>query len=130
MTNNSSAFTFTVHGSLPNKIECIKAIRSLTGLGLKQAKDASELIGKPQTYEIDSNLINTYPDPTRELESQFLILRNNGIEVADPVFKLLEELRKIGAAALLQGEDELANGILQLVLVEKLRRGPGIPGAR
>jgi hypothetical protein len=44
--------------------------------------------------------------------------------VGEPAWKIIEELRKLGSQALLQGEDDLANEILQLVLAEKLRRKP------
>ena len=105
-----------------NKVTVIKAIRSLTGLGLKEAKDASEVVGKAQTFDLQS--MSSYANPSQFIEEQIRILRNEGVEVGEPVHRLLEELRKLGASALLQGEDELANEILQLVLAEKLRRKP------
>lgn len=114
-------FTITCPNTLPNKVEVIRSIRTLTGLGLKEAKDASEKYG-PQTFDIKESNFATFYDPQRGIEEQFRILRANGVEVGEPVFKILESLRKLGADALLQGEDELANEILQLVLVEKLRR--------
>jgi hypothetical protein len=92
-------FSFTIpKAPLINKVAVIKAIRTLTGLGLKEVNT---------DYEIDN---------------QLQILRSYGVEVGDPICRLIEELRKLGSQALLQGEDELANEILQLVLAEKLRR--------
>lgn len=117
-------FTFTCpqqYGQTGNKIAVIKAIRSLTQCGLKDAKDTSERPG-PQTMDINLQAFASYPDPNAAIEDQFRILRNEGVEVGDSVFKILAELRSLGAQALLQGEDELANEILQLVLAEKLRR--------
>ena len=104
---------------LRNKVLCIKAIRMLTGLGLKEAKDVSDMFNG-QTQKLT---ISTYfcTDQTG-IDEQFRILRAEGIEVYDPVSKIIEELRRLGSQALLHGEDELANEILQLVLVEKLRR--------
>ena len=61
-------------------------------------------------------------DPERFTEEHFRILRQENVQVGPPVHKILEELRRLGSQALLQGEDELANEILQLVLAEKLRR--------
>jgi len=99
-----------------NKVSVIKAIRSLTGLGLKDAKDASERIGTPQMFACTCSGQNEYYEACRTLTAE-------GVEVGGAIEKLLTELRKLGSDALLQGEDELANEILQLVLAEKLRRG-------
>jgi len=118
-----SKFEITINGPLGNKIAVIKAIRTLTGLGLKEAKDASERKG-PQLLDLDFPGLTRYPNPNVEMENQFRILRAEGVLVGEPVHKLLEELREIGAQALRMGEDELASEILQLVLAEKLRRKP------
>lgn len=115
-------FTITCPASIPNKIEVIKTIRILTGLGLKEAKDASELVGVQQTFDIHNSVFSGYPNPQTVIEEQLKILARNGVEVGEPAFMILESLRKLGSQALLQGEDELANEILQLVLAEKLRR--------
>ena len=116
-------FSFTIpNAPLLNKVAVIKAIRTLTGLGLKEAKDASERALTPQTFEFSGSLFLPHINTDYEIDSQFRILRSYGVEVGDPVYKLIEELRKLGSQALLQGEDEFANEILQLVLAEKLRR--------
>ena len=115
-------FTITCPPSLSNRIEVIKAIRVLTGLGLKEAKDASEVSNRPQTFDIRLSNFTSYMNPQAEIEAQLRILSRNGIEVGEPVFMILEDLRKLASQALLQGEDDLANEILQLVLAEKLRR--------
>lgn len=104
--------------SLPNKVAVIKALRTLTGLGLKEAKDASEIWNKHQVFSIS----NVYCTSDAERDQQFKILASNGVQVSGPISVLLDELRKIASRALEQGEDELANEILQLVLAEKLRR--------
>ncbi len=98
-----------------NKIEVIKALRTLTGFGLKEAKDASE---NSQLMVYDAKVTSG-----ALYEEQCRILRNNGVEVGPPVASVLQDLRDLGAQALKMGEDELANEILQLVLAEKLRRG-------
>lgn len=116
-------FDITINGPLGNKIAVIKAIRTLTGLGLKEAKDASERRGS-QTLTLDNAGLSHYPDPEAMMESQFRILRSEGVDVGEPVHKVLQELRELGAKALQMGEDELASEIFQLVLAEKLRRKP------
>lgn len=102
-----------------NKVAVIKAIRTLTGLGLREAKDACERVGTRQTFPCTLNGGSDHP----LYEEQCRILRSEGIDVGAPVQRILQELRSLGSQALLQGEDELANEILQLVLAEKLRRG-------
>lgn len=101
---------------MKNKVAAIKAIRELTDLGLKDAKDVSESSGVSHTFSLRSNISED------EINNNCRILRAEGFKVGEPVFELIEDLRKLGSQALLQGEDELANEILQLVLVEKLRR--------
>jgi hypothetical protein len=99
-----------------NRVAVIKAIRVLTGMGLKEAKDASERLGVVQMF-------NTPPGITQFVfEDAWRTLQREGVEVGGAIEKILSDLRKLGAEALTQGEDELANEILQLVLAEKLRR--------
>jgi len=121
--NTDRKFTITCPASIPNKVEVIKTIRTLTGLSLKDAKDASE-ITTPQTFTVLGNILTTHANPDIEIDRQFQLLRNNGVEIGPSVFRILDDLRRLGSQALLQGEDELANEILQLVLAEKLRRKP------
>jgi hypothetical protein len=113
--SNSLKITFAAPASMPNKVAAIKAIRGLTGLGLKEAKDASERSGR-QTFALTGGMTRVY------YEEQTRILVNEGFAVGHGAVMLVEELRKLGIQALEQGEDELANEILQLVLAEKLRR--------
>jgi len=92
-------------------------------LGLLEAKNAVERLGVAQTFPI-AYKFSQRPDFRLEFENQCRILSQNGFKVGDPINELLDELRKLGSQALTQGEDELANEILQLVLSEKLRRQP------
>lgn len=111
-----SSFTIVPTSTVTNKVTAIKALRILTNLGLKEAKDAVENVGKAQTFRCPPGLADSM------VEQGLRDLQNNGIEVQGTGMFIVEELRKLGAQALLQGEDELANEILQLVLAEKLRR--------
>ena len=115
------SYTMT-NGVGQNKVAVIKSIRTLCGLGLKEAKDTSEAYGQ-QTLVIDLRY-NSVAVGNEDLfiEEQFRVLRQNGCEVGPSVHLILQELRDLAASALEQGEDELANEILQLVLAEKLRR--------
>jgi len=105
-----------------DKIAVIKAIRSISGLGLKEAKDASECgecrilpVSMPTWSDEDE-------DKKKYLHEQRRILEINGCTLGPSVRDILQSLRELGSAALVQGEDELANEILQLVLAERLRR--------
>ena len=112
----------TTHGG---KIAAIKAIRLLTGYGLKEAKDLSEMPGlhNINIYLAHNSGISSGGE-NMFVEEQCRILRQNGCEVGPSVNLILQQLRDLGADALKQGEDDLANEILQLVLAEKLRRKP------
>jgi len=122
--NMTDKISIICPGAYTNKVSVIKAIRMLSGWGLKEAKDASEVTNKSLVFDLARHNFNGYLDPEQEIENQYKILRGQGCQVGEPVHKILEELRKLGSDALLQGEDELANEILQLVLAEKLRRKP------
>ena len=103
-----------------NKITVIKALRTFSYLGLKDAKDMSE------TPNVVHHVPVLMPEHmTTELEEQFRIMRVEGCKVGSPVHEILANLRTLATEALNHNEDELANEILQLILVEKLRRGPG-----
>ena len=120
-------FVITCPRDYPNgdKVSVVKAIRILTGMGLKDSKDASEVWEREQHFNISyMGNFTSGGSIDVEIENQFRILRNAGVKVGDPVHILLQSLRSLGAQALDQGEDELANEILQLVLAEKLRRKP------
>jgi len=123
MSDRSFSMCIGLLAAQTQRVEVIKAIRMLTGLGLKEAKDASERQGE-QHFDIHRTNFVSYGNPDTEIENQFRILRNNGISVGDSIQRLLQSLRDLGAEALKQGEDDLASEILQLVLAEKLRRKP------
>ena len=107
------------YGAGQSKIEVIKALRSISYMGLKEAKDMSELAG-PHTFTVN---MRTASDPGREFEEYCRILRSNGCAVGPTINKILQSLRELGSEALRLGEDEIANEILQMVLAEKLRKG-------
>ena len=122
MTYAGKSFAIISNSNLVNKVSVIKAIRELTFLGLKEAKDASEVCASQILYFHAS--IDQKSNPEYFVEEQFKILRANGVKVGSPVHDILEDLRNLATDALKIEEDELANDILQLVLAEKLRRKP------
>jgi len=120
---SNKKFSITCPPTYTNKVAVIKAIRMLTGLGLKEAKDASERSGS-QTFDLYPSNFSSYGNPDSMIEEQFRILRSENVQVGEPIHKILQSLRELGSQALQLGEDEFANEILQLVLAEKLRRNP------
>lgn len=123
MTSFTVSFPVQYLGS-HSKIDVIRAIRFLTNISLKEAKDLSESCSQNTLKHnfLVNNISNSYSSQDAFIEEQYRILRNNGCKVDGSAVIIIEELRNLGARALLQGEDELANEILQLVLAEKLRR--------
>jgi hypothetical protein len=111
--------SFVAPVSITNRVAAIKAIRYLTGLGLKEAKDASERAGNRQHFNLAAGITQSV------FEEQTRILRSEGFDVTPSALFILEKLRELGSQALLAGEDELASEILQFVLAEKLRRSAG-----
>ena len=114
------------YGGTNNKVTVIRTIRCLNYMGLKEAKDLCE------TQGTHSLTVNLQPDSSAAgiandeayFEELCRILRNNGCVVGPSVHLILQSLRDLAAEALKQGDDDLANEILQLVLAEKLRRKP------
>ena len=100
-----------------DKVKAVKSMRTLFGLSLKESVDAVSVIGRTQSFALDM------PNITDDaVEHEFKKLRVLGANIGDSVHMLLNNLRELAAQALAMHEDELANEILQLVLVEKLRR--------
>ena len=119
-----SKFTIICPNSYTNKVLVIKTLRELAGLGLKEAKDASETL-TPQHFNIAGSLFFQFTNSAaadNRIEDLFRILRIEGVKVGGAVHSLLDELRELAQRSIDQEEDELANEILQLVLAEKLRR--------
>lgn len=121
---NGSNLRLVVPHTQANKVTAIKAIRMLTGLGLKEAKDVSDRPG-----EVVVQLEHRFWGPdasfyTKEYEENARDLRNMGYEVGSNIHMLLQDLRNLAAKALEQGEDDFANEVMQMVLAHKLKNLP------
>lgn len=79
--SNSLSGSYTTSTSTPafNKVGCIKAVRTLTNLGLKEAKDMVEaaMNGTPQTANIHASLTR------KDIEDGIRSLRDYGCTVND-----------------------------------------------
>ena len=109
------SLTVPLDGICRNRVSAIKAIRVITSLGLKEAKDISDDYGSEHTLKVNSTSEAEFNEACR-------ILRTEGYIVGGAVHFLLEKLRELAKEALQQQEDDLANEIMQLILAEKLRR--------
>lgn len=107
-------FTFNQRGDCDNnKVMSIKAWRSLTGLGLKEAKDQVEaMLGGEK---IDANILNKLS--SREVDEQISLLRENGIITSDATYRvlLLAGLKQSVSVALSEGDYELASDIIEVL---------------
>ena len=104
-----------------NKIGVIKAIRSLTGMGLKDAKDLSE---KPGQHRVEVHpYVHTCPITGREhtLEESFNVyvgwLRNQGIKVVIDSKKeqVMVQLRELAADCLVRGEYDMTVDLINII---------------
>ncbi len=108
------------------KIPVIKTIRALTGCGLKEAKDMSEVHDRRQHLSLKYGSHILYPEPLlqlRQIDESCRLLKLHGCDVTPTIDRILQDLRKSASDALNYGDDDLANQILQIVLVQKLKRG-------
>lgn len=96
------------------KVRVIKALRVIAGIGLKEAKDCSESPNE-QSLKVVAADYQSFHEACEDLT-------RCGVKTGIPVIKILHELRDMATYALANGEDEIANEILQLILAEKLRR--------
>lgn len=96
------------------KIRVIKALRVIAGIGLKEAVGCSERPDQ-QSLRVVAVDYQSFHEACEELT-------RCGVKTGIPITEILHELRDMATYALANGEDEIANEILQLILAEKLRR--------
>jgi len=102
-----------------NKVACIKAVRQLTGLGLKEAKDAVELAM--------TNVVVTFDDITAERSinadhSSFDALKENGMELVAGTSKIefiIAAVKESAKLAADEAEEELAILLLSAIKQHK-----------
>ena len=83
-----------------NKVACIKAFRFMTGLSLKDAKDAVELAADGGVFALPTKL------PSLEYKEEMGILNANGLMITDGTDKvsfILKSLRANAKMALASG---------------------------
>lgn len=96
-----------------NKVAVIKAMRSLTGMGLKQAKDAVELAAAGTPFQFDTSIF--LADSIGEVE----VIDENGFTVTEVnanVSIVLTSVRQSAVFAANQGDNELSRLLLNVLI--------------
>lgn len=111
--------TFPAPGS-SNRVAVIKSVRSLTGLGLKEAKELTEKEGAQLVQVRAADTVNPYTNQPVSakffLEESIAELRRNGVVVVEAVRAgTLAEVRKLASDALLRDELDLAVALIDIV---------------
>ncbi len=103
-----------------NRVAVIKAIRQLTGLGLKEAKDLTEKQGTQLVHVLVSDTLNPYTNQViialTLLENAIGELRANGVFAVEAVRSgTLAEIRQLAADALLRNELDLSVALIDVL---------------
>lgn len=116
--------TFPTVGSGYNRVNVIKAVRMLTGLGLKEAKDLTEKLGaQPIRVLVEDR--RDYIDERKIIPAQqaydeaMRTLRDNGVFVdSTPSASrqgMLDEVRKLASQAVLRDDFDLADALIAVL---------------
>lgn len=104
-----------------DKIAVIKAMRSLTGMGLKETKDAVELAAQGTPFKFSAGVFAV--DGLGEIE----VINKNGFtvtEVGANIAIVLESVKASAVFATNQGDNELARLLLNVLLdFEQIQKG-------
>lgn len=103
-----------------NRVGVIKAVRSLTGLGLKEAKELTEKEGAQLVLVRAADTVNPYtnqPVSAKDvLYNAIAELRSNGVVVCEAVRAgTLADVRKLASDALLRDELDLAAALIDIL---------------
>lgn len=113
-------FPETPYESTTNKIEVIKAIRTIGGLGLKESKDMVEFPGK-HTMAVNMALRDydgVLHNNERRFEEAVEVLRKYWVKVSipgAPDSASIEALKAVACDALNRGEFDLVGDLLEVM---------------
>lgn len=99
-----------------NKVAAIKAIRTITGSGLKEAKDAMDAAISGQTVNLE--YYSSALGPGDNSYESYEILEHEGFEIINRNTKIefiLEATRKSAKMAVDEGENELGTLLLEVL---------------
>jgi len=97
-----------------NKVACIKAFRQITGLGLKEAKDAVELAADGGVFVLPGKTAPAHDD------EQINVLKANGLTITGNATKIEFILRSLRANAKMAIDCEENN--LAILIIDALDR--------
>lgn len=116
--------TFPAVNSGYNRVNVIKAIRMLTGLGLKEAKDLTEKSGAQMVRVLVEDR-RDYIDESKIIPAQqayddaMQILRSNGVWIDSTASTgrdgALNEVRRLAANAVLHNDFDLADTLIAVL---------------
>ena len=111
--------TFPAHRDY-NRVGVVKAIRQLTGLGLKEAKELTEKQGTQLVHVRVSDIVDPYTNqsvPANEVLTDAIVnLRGNGVVVVEAGRAgTLAEVRQLASDALLRDELDLAVALIDVL---------------
>ena len=122
MISKTITVTFPQDYKSYNKVSVIKAIRVLTGMGLKEAKDLCEMSG---AQKIHVAVDNGWEQVTGRLvkdqeyyDNSIKALKAEGCTVVTPedcALTLIDDVRNLAAKAVLSGELELAVALIDVM---------------
>lgn len=120
MISKHYTMTFPAVNSGYNRVGVIKAVRSLTGLGLKEAKELTEKEGAQLIQVRAADTVNPYTNQPISakmfLEETIAEMRRNGVVVCEAVRAgTLADVRKLASDALLRDELDLAVALIDIV---------------
>lgn len=119
MISKHYQMVFPAPNVAPNRVAVIKAIRQLTGLGLKEAKELTEKSGSQLVRVRVEDYVNTYNEtiPAKTaLANALAELRRNGVNVVEAVrVGTLDEVRKLASDALLRDELDMAAALIDIL---------------
>lgn len=103
-----------------NRVQVIKAVRSLTGLGLKEAKELTEKLGNQLVRVRAEDMVDPYTERTitaeQTLANALAELRRNGVMVVEAVRAgTLDEVRKLASDAVLRDELDMAAALIDVL---------------
>lgn len=120
MISKHYTMTFPAPNSGYNRVGVIKAVRSLTGLGLKEAKDLTEKEGAQLVQVRAADTVNPYTNQPisakTALENAITELRRHGVVAVEAVRAgTLADVRKLASDALMRDELDLAAALIDIL---------------
>lgn len=105
------------HGEAPHKVEAIKAIRTISGIGLKEAKDIVDACGGSlgHLYLTQSFTERNHSDYPYDVYEQVAIIRRAGYDVVEVSDDLHRKVQALASEAIMAGDYHLARGLINVL---------------